>query len=882
LLPRNHRANPALNAIFGRMADALAGRLEQVKSALDAGDQVAALERLLDAWRDARHPRIADLIDAVSARIETQPIGAQSAKALNEKWLAGAKKASPAELGALLATPWPPKWQLALPRVEALLAHDDPRVAMALARLFESAPWDSHTSDALYRPLLSQLAKLGDLRVLPTLERERERVRSKHWRETTLPAAKRAESALKKQEVPALTAREAKLVEELEKRLPSTQRKSDEELLAAIYAAPHDDAPRAVYADVLAERGDPRGEFIALQLAHANGRATPESRRRERALLTKYEKQWLGRFERFVKRPMCEFRRGFLARAVIDIEHKDGPLDRDLADPAWSTIETLGLGVWASDRAREILALPAFRHVRALRGVDERVLVELAPWPHIVELDLSAPWDWPIEEHARLFDAFPALEHLATGIRDEALAAWLAAPVGRRLRRLTRIDAKCPLAPFRAFVEARDLPNLVELGMVSSSRDYGEEWRFTLRRDERGCFTRLFAEGGAYALARALDGLTELTEIVADPTQPTSDDLHAGLASLAESLERFPEARVDVPWKLPNREQVLDAAAFRLRFFGAVDRAKLLNIVAAPPIAMHFDTYEVDAGKAATLAKKSPLDVVNARLTKGFEVRLFAKDVADARLIFDRHSAIVELRRSAAEASALVDWALATAPHIGVTRVWADLTDDVHHKRRVQPFDTPLLWLMPVDASKDAFISFDELIARAGKGPFAWLQARRCADALVLVLGERPDRPLTDAQIDALEALFFELLWESWKRRLGFDPHAWLVEQVTPIFARYGFSPAGDLAFVARPKSGACCVRLKLAKFFTDSLEFYVSTTQLVGDVDGDPLHPAAGAQRKNGGLSGAFPMTDRATAAASIARLAERLPTECFALLSM
>src|SRR5262249_20747125 len=37
-------------------------------------------------------------------------------------------------------------------------------------------------------------------------------------------------------------------------------------LLAAVYAAPADDAPRAIYADWLQERGDPRGELIALQL----------------------------------------------------------------------------------------------------------------------------------------------------------------------------------------------------------------------------------------------------------------------------------------------------------------------------------------------------------------------------------------------------------------------------------------------------------------------------------------------------------------------------------------------------------------------------------------------------------------------------------------
>jgi len=50
----------------------------------------------------------------------------------------------------------------------------------------------------------------------------------------------------------------------------------DDELVAAIVAAPDDDAPRLVYADCLMQRGDPRGELIALQCRLAAGEASPE------------------------------------------------------------------------------------------------------------------------------------------------------------------------------------------------------------------------------------------------------------------------------------------------------------------------------------------------------------------------------------------------------------------------------------------------------------------------------------------------------------------------------------------------------------------------------------------------------------------------------
>ncbi len=51
-------------------------------------------------------------------------------------------------------------------------------------------------------------------------------------------------------------------------------------LFAEVYARPDDDAPRLVLADHLLELGDPRGEFLALQLA--KGKPTPSARRKRR------------------------------------------------------------------------------------------------------------------------------------------------------------------------------------------------------------------------------------------------------------------------------------------------------------------------------------------------------------------------------------------------------------------------------------------------------------------------------------------------------------------------------------------------------------------------------------------------------------------------
>lgn len=63
----------------------------------------------------------------------------------------------------------------------------------------------------------------------------------------------------------------------------------ESELRAAIHANPDDDGPRLVYADLLAERDDPRGEFIQLQLATDDD---DDRDGREKVLLARYGDGW--------------------------------------------------------------------------------------------------------------------------------------------------------------------------------------------------------------------------------------------------------------------------------------------------------------------------------------------------------------------------------------------------------------------------------------------------------------------------------------------------------------------------------------------------------------------------------------------------------------
>jgi len=111
-------------------------------------------------------------------------------------------------------------------------------------------------------------------------------------------------------------------------------------LLAEHAAAPGDLALRSVLADVLQQAGDPRGEFIALQLAIANGTADAGAGKRAAALLKRHADAWTGPLPGVVAASV-RFERGFLValRTTATPEQLAASVDR----PEWRTVEELVL-----------------------------------------------------------------------------------------------------------------------------------------------------------------------------------------------------------------------------------------------------------------------------------------------------------------------------------------------------------------------------------------------------------------------------------------------------------------------------------------------------------------------------------------------------------
>jgi uncharacterized protein (TIGR02996 family) len=89
----------------------------------------------------------------------------------------------------------------------------------------------------------------------------------------------------------------------------------------AILEAPDDDAERLIYADWLTEQGDPRGDFIRVQIHLARHPDDPQRFawvKEEKRLLKQYGPDWLGPLGAHIAD--WQFQRGFLAGVTIDTD----------------------------------------------------------------------------------------------------------------------------------------------------------------------------------------------------------------------------------------------------------------------------------------------------------------------------------------------------------------------------------------------------------------------------------------------------------------------------------------------------------------------------------------------------------------------------------
>jgi uncharacterized protein (TIGR02996 family) len=324
---------------------ALRATLERASEACAAGRLEAAAEALRGAWRDSRDPSLAGYYELLLADLRRSSASPRlagddpGARALAWRELAERDRGLVRALPVLVDEPFHPD----LPELERLRLLSrwtpDPLLAAALARRLRLPLVDRDQPGAAQIAVetIRLLAAQRDPRQLQTLE--------------TLARAPGMPSTSRRQLRGAIASLEATPIRRLRAEHRATlagidararaQRARDvrgAELLAAIHADPDADAPRLVYADWLSSLGDPRGEFITLQVERAGAGAGTRASERERALLRRHVDAWTGELHGVLGRDGRVFERGFLASASIEASRVEGEL---LDAGAWTTLHTL-------------------------------------------------------------------------------------------------------------------------------------------------------------------------------------------------------------------------------------------------------------------------------------------------------------------------------------------------------------------------------------------------------------------------------------------------------------------------------------------------------------------------------------------------------------
>jgi uncharacterized protein (TIGR02996 family) len=824
--------------------------------ALDAGDRARALAKLLAAWRQLRHPRIAELVDYVSGELtaKAEPIKGKTIAARTAAWHAVEKRRDAAELGRLLATPWPGTWQPAVPVLKPLLEWpDDPRMAMAFARIVDDTPYDTWTSKTFYAPLFARLDELRDLRTLPLLEQQLAKDKSYYYARDMRPLEERAVKALRRAfprgKPPAITrpieAALATVEAFYRDRIAGTQDKvrGEAEHLAAIHADPADLAARAVFADWLQERGDPRGEFIALQLARVAGQ--PGDPARERKLLADHGRAWAGALDKYFGAEHRVFDGGFFAGGVLS-ELDLTELEATLRDPAWRLVRVL------SARDEQLVALldrPELVSVRAVRDVVEETAAAIAGGrPRaLTELgfigrrnDADAPHDRkPLEACV----ALPDLRTLGVHPYVDTLDWLLEAPVLERIECLTIGSVARGLANALEAI-ARRAGSLRELRLLSrfSPMMAPDGWSVTLRRDSApGPFTALTARfhTGKHGVAHRVGLIEEVLDAIPASWLRSIDidagrkltlkaDERAGLAKLVARFDGLDD--VKVPWEAPPKRPAKSSGrdyAMELEGPGMLDPKRIGPIwkLVVEELGQQYDSFEVGTGNALRKLDDKPFEQIKkwAANKRAGSLELL-RDGAAGSLTLNRHgryatertsAELVGIERSPEE---LADWFVRFCD---LAKFWNGTVKLATSRYTQEDFLFPGYsapdggWLMFFGRPLADVLPLKRVQQLAARRELAGMFARATKHGLLVGIAASPDEA-TSKRLRALADPLRSILVEGVIEHLGYDLTALARATLGPIAKQLGLAfeatqdPATEVRFVNRKRQLVVDVRWPL------------------------------------------------------------------------
>ncbi len=310
-----------------------------VEKQVGRGDGRGLVKALVGLWQQTRASEVADLLDLATkhwADDDPAPLDARA-------WAHAAKTGDGLVRGRLIKQLGRTANDVRT-RLSVVARWQDPRLTPVALAMLTDLKFVGQKTRPLWAQLFEAMAALGDprfvpaaeqlaaqWRVSPDLKAALSRMLAKTKKALRTPPPTRALTAAERSALGRLR----RAVEKAKPPSPSATPAQADELLAAIARAPDDDAPRAVYADWLQERGDVRGDFIALQLRPGAGRDP----KREAALVKAHGKAWLGPLAPvLIGQPV--FERGFPVAGTVKFRN-----EQDVAKyaglAAWATFEKL-------------------------------------------------------------------------------------------------------------------------------------------------------------------------------------------------------------------------------------------------------------------------------------------------------------------------------------------------------------------------------------------------------------------------------------------------------------------------------------------------------------------------------------------------------------
>ena len=432
--------------------------LEAALAAARANRPLETLEPLRGYWAVTRAPQAAELMTAF-ARLgrATQPDFARGkAKEIHERWLKEGRGYDATLVTPLLEALLKGTLSDAEERLEMMLGWPpDPRVAEAMCDrcIFGRDPYIG-ARPQLWKRTYDLLVRSADPRFLERLTKnatrlesaagfDRNRAERPHASRTIVPyttaaSAGRAPSADEQQLLAALSA----LAKESSARTKAAARPDQElGLLQAINAAAPDDVtPYLVYADFLAERGDPRAELINLSLAKERGEKVKS---KLEAWVKDNERALLGNLKMRLFKPLERLERGFFRSLGMDPWGKisDSDLEPMAEDLRWVTARTISLPSSPTKHADFLLGHAPLYGMERLNSASS----------HYLELMCRRDFPWALEVISFGEDLalspnvdprrFPKLEELHLHLWNPAPEGFFDHPLVKACKRITSGDS---------------------------------------------------------------------------------------------------------------------------------------------------------------------------------------------------------------------------------------------------------------------------------------------------------------------------------------------------------------------------------------------------------------------------------------------------------